>query len=186
MKRKIMFRLLAIPLSITVFLSLLTAFTLPSTAFAASRTAQHATVPAPLCSNIGCDGKSAFATHCAGQSWDRVWPVTSAPIRSPQRQVGVVILWWSATCSTNWGEIVIWNPPPFKNNVVGGEMLIQWDTTVYGTIYSSTHYLDQITTQAYAPIALAGFSGMVANEDGKGSPEYRACAHQGSGTSLCY
>lgn len=58
------------------------------------------------CSGTGCNGKSAYATDCAGQSWDSWWVVSSTPVVKSGRTVATLQLWWSDTCATNWTRLV--------------------------------------------------------------------------------
>jgi hypothetical protein len=62
----------------------------------------------PGCSGTGCDGRDAYTTDCAGQSWDSWWVLDVAYLTDPNTgyAFGYVQLWWSGTCGTNWARYV--------------------------------------------------------------------------------
>jgi hypothetical protein len=109
----------------------------------------------PLCSGYGCDDRDPYATRCAGQSWDQVWVVLSAPIKNQHgQQIGSTQLWWSETCQTNWARVVAQVPHVFLRSSLD----VQWGGYEYnlGTTLSAL-----ITPQYYAPVALASARGEI-------------------------
>jgi hypothetical protein len=113
----------------------------------------------PLCSGHGCDDRDPYATRCAGQSWDQVWVVLSASIKNQRgQQIGYTQLWWSQTCQTNWARVVALVPPRF----IRSSLDVQWGGYEY-TLGATQSAL--ITSQYYAPVALASARGEIDQTD---------------------
>lgn len=79
---------------------------------------QHAASVArltPTCSGTGCDGSDPYATGCAGPLAS-YYVAASVPLNDSSGNAnwsyGYVQIWWSITCQTNWGRIVVSNGTP--------------------------------------------------------------------------
>lgn len=137
-----------------------------------------ASVDPPSCSGSGCNGTNAYATACAGQSWD-VWGVVrSSPLKDNEgKSIGVVQLWRSMTCQTYWSRVVFRVPRAAAFNDAVSEIAVAGLGT-YRTVNSDQQTRSLVSGQYYSPDGPAAATGLVVLTESGNAEWYDGCAAQ--------
>ncbi len=141
-----------------------------------------AAVDPPACVGNACNGLDPYATFCAGQSWDTWSMLKSNPLKDKEgQQIGVVQLWRSTTCSTDWARIVFVSPGAlaYAESAIAIDGLGKHSRFSYD---SATRAL--LSPQYYALHASAAATGLVVIHRGNHTKWYAGCAAQNS--ALCW
>jgi hypothetical protein len=119
---------------LTMLFIVVTGFTTNAHAVAISSVNNHTE---PLCSQTRCNGMNPFSSYCNDS--------LSYIVRGVPTSDGIVYLWFSPTCQTNWAETI---QTTINTNYLANANITRAD----GVRYDGTSYSDKVVTpMVYAP-----------------------------------